>query len=495
MNKTILLASAALLLCGAGLIYLALFLTPGKTEAVRPNVVLIVIDTLRADRIHATRNGKAVMPNLAALADEGAEFTHAVAQCSWTRSSIASIIAGVYVDLHQVYYSVEQENLESPSSDILSPNWITLAEYMSGNSYDNLAFVTNGNVTSSFGFSQGYSPERFIFGNNVKAQEVTERLLKESQSLKEPYFVYAHYMDPHVLYDPPAPLLDTFGKLPEITPEDKPIFDDFLAYYLEIVDIKLGLEKSPKFPAISAAGMERVLTLYDIECHYADMEVGRLIYEMRKKNPNTIFVITSDHGEEFWERDAMGHGTTLFEEQAHVPLIVLGGGIMPLKKSNSVELLGLAPTLSNLLNLPPLNTWQGRDWFANGAGRDDGLSFSRTLGGWKKYNVDLEAVWFGKWKVIRDNARGILSAYDLKADNKEQTDLGDMQSEIISKGKDALDRHHEKNIGARSQDIAPIQSEINPALLEQLKNLGYFGDDPQGKNEDGAEADKILEGK
>jgi arylsulfatase A-like enzyme len=445
------------------------------SSGAKPNVVVILIDTLRADRIHAERNGRAVMPNLAAFAGTCTEFTHAVAACSWTRPSMASLFTGVYVDVHQIAYTFKKVDLKNPNSDFLSKEWLTLPEYLAGNGYDNYAFVTNANLSMPVGFGQGFAPDRYVFANNARAEEVTDRSLKAISALKPPFFAYLHYMDPHVPYDPPKAVLGELGDLPAIAPEDKNIFNSFYTFFLKKSFRANKKVKETDIQRLSEAGRERVRMLYDLECFYADRHVGRLINELLGKYPETIFIVTSDHGEEFWRRGGMGHGSTLYEEQIAVPLLVHKPGAVAQKVTRTTETMGLLPTLSTLLGFPSLEHWQGPNWFAP-EHMGDRPSFARTYGLFESHGIDVEAVWKGGMKMIRDNGMSKTEVYNLEDDPLEQNDLSAVNIEWMQLGMELLDTHRASNTRLREAGIAPVEAQLDPVMLDQLKVLGYLGD-------------------
>lgn len=467
MNKPFL---AALLLLGVLLLAFGLGPVLLRTPAERPNVVFILIDTLRADRLHAQRNGVPVMPYLSRFAAQSVVFTHAVSPCSWTRPAMASLLTSRNVDAHQVYYSSAEGR-----GDVLAEGWETLAEYLAAHGYDTLGFVTNGNIQEAFGFAQGFAPGRYTFVDQAPASDVTNHLLGRLGELAPPFYVYAHYNDPHVPYAPPTPHREAFGPLPEVPEADAPVFastEAFMAFYMDRVRYFLDLIDAPTLPMLTEAGQERVLTLYDGECHFVDAEAGRLIDAIRAAHPNTIFVVMADHGEEFWERGGMGHGTSLYEEQLVVPMLLQGPGLAPRTVAQTVNTVGLLPTLARLIGLPARPGWQGQNLLAPDAG---GPVHARTLGSFKEDHVDKAAYYDGTgMKLIDDRTAQHTALYDLALDPRETKDLAagrDSEHQTLDAALQSALEQDRLHFTQHGSDRTTV--EVGPETQRMLDALGY----------------------
>ena len=479
MNRYLL---AAILAVGLALVT-AVFLSAGvhaPTEGARPNIVLIVIDTLRADRIDAQRNGVPVMPYLASLARASRRFDHAVTPCTWTRPAMASLFTGQYVDTHQVYYSVEKEDLENPTSDTLHDRWETLAEYLAKHGYDTFGVQTNENLRVQRGFGQGFADGDYVFLRDTEADKeadadvVSDTALAKLPELTGPFFTYLHYMDVHVPYDPPQKYREIFGPPPPLTQEDEALFLRFMDLYRDCVNVFLGLVERPQVPRFSPAGIEATWALYDGEARFADDQVKRVIETIRARHPNTLFIVTSDHGEEFWERGGMGHGTTLFEEQLHVPLLVHGPGIAPATVHDTVESIGLLRTLAQYGGLPAKTVWQGADLLQE---PPSGPAFSRTLGPRTRLNVDVEAILFGDYKLILNNSAAETRLFNWRSDPAEKTDLAVSMPARCGRLLAILKRHRETNRRARPPGLQRVRVQLDPDDQERLRALGYMNGD------------------
>jgi arylsulfatase A-like enzyme len=140
----------------------------------RPNVVFVLVDTLRGDMLFGDRGGVPIMPRLAELSKEGHVFLAASSPCSWTRPAMASIFTGQHVNVHRVYFGAAPDGSETSYAHVLSAAWVTLAEAMQDAGYRNHALVTNPNVAPGSGMEQGFALENYHYELDAPAARVTE---------------------------------------------------------------------------------------------------------------------------------------------------------------------------------------------------------------------------------------------------------------------------------------------------------------------------------
>lgn len=442
--------------------------SPRTGATSRPNVVLIVMDTLRADRLHATRNGRPVMPFLSRMANEGTWYAHAIAPCSWTKPTMASVLTGLYPQRHGVIYSARMEDPANPTSDRLAEALTTLPELLRDEGYDTWAFQTNANLTAPLGFAQGFAPEDYLFANGARADQVTDAAIEALPQQESPFFLYAHYMDPHAPYTPAQGMEDALGPMPELPEYDRKLLDDdeqFMAYYNDQVKTALGLQAQHGIPDLSDAGKEAVRHRYDLECLAMDRAIERLVNAIRTAHPNTLFVFLSDHGEEFWERGGMGHGTTLYQEQVHVPLIVVGPRIPARRIIYTVSLLDLLPKLARRLQL------DGADLDGAPLGPAAGLrpAFTFSKGPWPALGVDVAGVVDGGHSYLLDRRNDEAGLFSLSADPGETRNMALQWAAIAEKLREQLETHLSAFEADPNQAVHPLDD----ASLERLKALGY----------------------
>lgn len=428
----------------------------------RPNIVLVVMDTLRADRIDARRNGKPVMPFLTRMAEEGDNYRNAISPSSWTKPALASVLTGVYSNRHGVRHSARIEDPEHPTSDVLDDSWTTLAEWLVAQGYTPWAFQTNANLTRALGFAQGYEERQYHFSNGAPASEVTRAALESFPQLPAPFFLYAHYMDPHAPYRPTPELAEALGAEPVMSDEERAILDDdgrFMDYYLDQVRTAIGLQSAHTLPELSKGAQEAVRHRYDLECLAMDQAIEELVTAIREQHPDTVFVFLSDHGEEFWERGGMGHGVTLFQEQVRVPLIVLDGETSGSVREEMVSTMAILPWLAKRLGVPPLDSWKQED---------NRAVFSETWGPWPSLNVHQSAVFSEGYSLIRNHGTNKSELFGLERDPEEWADVSVSEQERAASMGKVLDAWLAESV---ADDSATVP--LAPEEVEVLEAIGY----------------------
>jgi arylsulfatase A-like enzyme len=317
--------------------------------AERLDFVVIVIDTLRADRVGAHGGRPGLTPHLDGLAARGVVFERAYAQSSWTNPSVASILTSRYQSQHGI----------TNVMTILPPEESTLPEVLWLNGYDTGGFSANASISIERGFSQGYKryeayphhagDQGPFEGKPVRADVVNAGALAwlDAQPPEKPTFLWLQYMEPHFPYLPPEPLAALDG-----APCPDPV-----AHGLNV----------PGGPAPPPELMQAVELCYDAEVAAADAAVGALLGALRSRGrlERTVVIVTSDHGEELLEHGRVGHGLTLYEEVIRVPLIVA----VPwrherLDVDDVVRLVDLAPTILDLAGIQPPKSFEGRSFAA-----------------------------------------------------------------------------------------------------------------------------------
>jgi arylsulfatase A-like enzyme len=315
-----LLAGAlALLLVGAGI--WRVFFSPRRRP---PNVVLVVVDTLRQDHLPTYGYARDTAPFLDSLARQGVVLD-GISPASWTKPATASILTGLHPVSHQAVDRQDRLPEEAP----------TLAGILRSAGYRTLAASANGWVSPTFGFQQGFDEFLLYERDSVRARDLNRQLLPKLQRLPEPFFLYVHYIDPHVPY---APEVDWRGE--PLPASIRPV----LPADLDATHVR----------ARPADLLRRAVDLYDGEIRGADMGLAELVGVLRGRGVlgRTLLVVTADHGEEFEEHGRMSHGQTLYEEVLRVPLIFSGPGLRRGARLGRASLLDIVPTLLDLVEVP-----------------------------------------------------------------------------------------------------------------------------------------------
>jgi len=354
---------------------LALGCSQGEPES--PNLLLYVVDTLRVDAVGSYGGKDAITPNFDSLAAAGIQFENAFSSSSWTRPSMASILTGLHPPRHRV------QRLFSA----LSPDVPTLAEGLQAQGYETAFITANPSTGSFFGFDRGFDAmlelyERRELGH-VQTKEMTansaqstaeaKRWLSEA---KRPFFLTILSIDPHAPYDPP----DRFD-WPGAPRDDR--------------------LRTLNFEKITEADKKRLRQLYQGEVSFNDDSFGELISHLRMTGEleNTLVVLVSDHGEEFWEYGRRAHAKSLVDHLIHVPLVIwlperMREGL-PKRIAYPVQLVDLMPTLLKLLGAPVPEELDGRFLFDPPSDPPTPTLASLNLG-----SLNLRSARLHPWKMV-----------------------------------------------------------------------------------------------
>jgi arylsulfatase A-like enzyme len=379
------------------------------------------VDTLRADHVHSYGYARVTTPNIDALAASGVRFVRAWAHSPWTLPSHATMLSGTQPFRHGV---VDDGTTIGPSVPLIAP-------ILAGRGYATAGVVSAFYVSSRFGFDRGF--DRFEdFGlarelrprDSVRAEEVTDQAVRDIAAAGErPFFLFAHYFDAHNDYAPPDPWSRAFDEDASTVPYVN--YDHYRAHPL-----------SPREVA-------HVVAQYDEEILYADEMIGRLLKALRKggRADDTYIVLTSDHGEEFFEHASWGHGNSLYSEVLRVPLIIAGPGVAKGRvRDELVRHVDLAPTLLDLLSVHAAPGQEGTSYApllrepgtASSGARNEGagpgagktLPHDRfLLTETSRFGNNLVGCLSGDRALIVDLVANRAELYDLARDPREKSDL------------------------------------------------------------------------
>ena len=419
-----------------------------RAPARRPNVVLYVVDTVRADRLGVYGYGKPTSPRLDAFAADAVLFENAWAQSSWTRPAVASLFTGLLPPAHR---TVDRRS-------VLPEDAVTLAEILAANGYEGLGLVRNPNVGRAFGFAQGFT--RFRSEDRERDETMLERVrlwLDERQDAEAPFFLFLHAIDPHGPYDP--------------APEFEEMFDagGAPAHY-RTVRYLLGLNRGDVEPGPDTA--EALSRLYDAEVAQNDRAFGELLDELEDRGlvEDTAVIYLSDHGEEFAEHGRWEHGLSLYEEVLRVPLVMRLPGVAPRRVEEPAQHVDVLPTLLGYLGIeaPPTD---GRDLLAARRRGDAPLDVYTHL------DVDghrAASVMRGRYKLVLPQSPSQGTApmlFDLEADPGELEDLAADRPDIVER---MLALLAERNLAGEIESAEEIEDdELDEDVRRRLRALGY----------------------
>jgi arylsulfatase A-like enzyme len=471
----------------------------------RPNVVLITVDSLRADHLGAYGYDPDVSPNLDELARRGIVFDQAIAQSSWTVPSTASFLTGLHPTELGIYYQ------RALAADLgLDQMRVTLAEVLRQNGYRTQALVTNQLVTARDGFFQGfdnyvyarpgYAFDRYrmheeplvgwmcrlaiggrkplcawfdwgytllfdpwLVPNNhgERVNHYVQRFLKLHKD--ERFFLWLFYMEPHINYDPKQP----FRPLPaEISPQR----ERFLRY-LYMWDLS-GEE------LLRPVDTQALLSLYDGEIVDVDALIGQVMDELEQKGllDRTVVIFTADHGEEFMDHGDFTHGHTLYDELVRVPLIVSGLAVGAPGRTveTQVSLLDLVPTVCDIAGAPIPEEVEGRSLvpLLRGEEMEELPAFSEVL---HTTIFQKKSIRHDGYKLIYDIESEAVELYDVRDDPGEQVDLAEQEPEIVARMMTNLEAWmvHSAQVAAELPRQRPLSETLDEETRQRLRNAGY----------------------
>lgn len=432
----------------------------------KPNIVLIVIDTLRADHVGCYGYSRPTTPELDRLAAQGVIFDNVHALSSWTVPSMSTMMTSVNPFNHGVTSGILGfEGVVEQS--ILPDGFVTLAEKLQKGGYRTFGISSNVHVSKETGFDQGF--DEFQMLNFVNAEEVERTFLKwmsniTDASKKGRYFLYLHFIDPHHEYIPHEPYIEQFH------PNYKNEIGDLANTPLLTLWLFQSYFKSPDDPHTVMAR-----DLYDSEIRNVDDVVERIIKKLPRRD-NTFIMVTSDHGEEFMEHGNMIHGIDLNEETLRVPLVMRfpKNKYAGLRLSSWVNLLDIAPTCVNMARLLPIEGAEGQSVLPliakiyKGRYRAVSLPLEVTRIAHSKYY----GIIHGRYKLIvpLDGKAGT-QLYDLEKDPQEKLNLFSKNPEIVH----SLQKLMETKCRVSPRyPVKMYKASKTGAELEQLKNLGYL---------------------
>ena len=386
----------------------------------RPDIILVSVDTLRADHLSSHGYGRETSPFFDQLASDGVRFSFAHSASPWTLPAHSTMLSGQQPSTHRV---VEDSLMLSSSTPVLP-------ELLQGQGYATGGFVSTYYVSSLFGFGRGFDTfddfgitEKTNLKGEVIAEDVVDQALEfyASQEEGQAVFLFLHHYDVHYSYDPPSPYDTKFDRAPR---KDDAKYKNYFYF------------KSPK-NQLSDAQMEHQIAQYDESILYVNDQLKRLHDAAEEAGREVRFVITSDHGEEFGERGSWGHAHTLYTEQLHVPLIFSGGGLPEgVVSSEAVGTLDIAPTIAAWAGVGDQLQADGLDLSGvmNGGSLPNRVLLAETT----RFDTNRVGIYGDGMRLEWDLKARTEEVFDLSSDSTESTDMSASRVADVQKLKRAL---------------------------------------------------------
>jgi arylsulfatase A-like enzyme len=439
-----------------------------RADARRPDIIVIVVDTLRRDHVGAYGERRATTPAIDALASGNVIFTNAYPNSNWTKPSVASLLTGLYVSQHNVKFVVTGQAGELPVTQRLPEEATTLAEIVKGLGYYTLGVVENVHISAKLGFSQGFD---FWDGTPYGATNVTNSFiynLGQTRAARggKPLFAYVHYFDPHAPYYRTR-YFETEGAIMPGLEEAKSTDYRWTTYTYGVDRGIIGL---------SAIERQRLEDLYDGEVRNADTGIARIVATLKRERTydNSWIIVTADHGENFYEGKRLTHPHDCFSNaQMRVPLVMkmpkaLGVGERAV--TDNVQLVDIAPTVMAYLGAAKLPGMVGTDLLpavlrGEALGGRDVIAESESG----------EMIMSSRFKYVSVPTRaGVFKfLFDEAADPLEETNLaraeGDTATRLATAYEGQIEAAKRKETVKPSAAVALSKEEV-----EAMKALGYL---------------------
>lgn len=422
----------------------------------RPNVILITLDTTRADHLSCYGYHRKTSPNLDGLATESVFYTKTLATSSWTLPSHASLFTGKFPSSHGAKYDPngplrlgDAIKKRANAQRIfrvcgLAEDETTLAGILQTAGFATGAVVGGPWMKRIFGLDKGfdfYDDDQITSASGRPADQINESALKWIKKNRErEFFLFLNYFDPHRPYEPPEGFIEKF--LPEAA--------------------KLGGKLT----------IEEQIALYDTEIFYMDHHIGVLLRKLKDYNlyDNSLVAITADHGELFGEHGLFRHGQCLYQEEIHIPLMIKypKGQVPPARIDSPVQLTDILPMILNHLEIGlPENIQGGTPPETGHPLFAEVYPSSKSLAN----GSDWRAIFDGNFKFFW-NSKGKNLLFNLAEDPRESVNLVVQHPQRAARMLSELNQYLTKlpKPGKPSSE----KKDVDPKTAEALKKLGYF---------------------
>ncbi len=466
--------AASLASCGADDVGSAPRDLASAAQPAPPHIVLVLVDTLRADHTSLHGYERRTTPNLERIAAAGAWMSRHRANAPWTKPSIASLLTGLHPSAHRS--RIGQFGAPAVGHDrwveVLDSKLVTFVERLQAAGYATHAHTSNYNMHPRWGYDQGFDEFVMTRAGSEAATLAADRAARDFvrstlAGAQRPTFVWAHMMAVHQYH---APLEDRVFHSEAATP---------------IESGARGGESFTKFRSL-----EDAVDRYDAAVHFDDRLLGELFDHITREHPNTVLIVTSDHGEEFFDHGGYEHAWTLYNELLHVPLVMAGPGVpVGARATGLTDSLDLFPTILELAGIDlGGGPGVGERLFPEGAvtaGKSESFAELHHRGPFVRFalqrgDTKLTEYYTKHGDLSLEERTGALQLLECFRDDRDREtpaqrhktsdDETSSFRERIQRYREAADAQFERTVGT-----AATTSVTDEDLLE-LKALGYGGD-------------------
>jgi len=445
---------------------------PANAGDPRPNILIVVLDACRADRLSTYGFARATTPTLDTLASDPdtVRFARHYVQAPWTKPSTASLFTGLRVSQHKVYrgHTREKERRAKKTfvTDRLADEQMTLAERMKSAGLSTFGVAWGRQLEPEYGFAQGFDQ---YFTQEVKTdRDRVAKILDLAAAATPPFFGYVHFEACHLPFPPRdrhAGYMDEHPMAYDEAARQTPgidVGDGELVYAINMQGLELSDDDDAFLDLVYQAKMR----------HMDEVVVAPLLAGLRERglDENLLLVVTADHGEELYEHGTYGHSQGLWNEILHVPLLVRfpkgrKPEALPRVVDEPTQTIGLVPSLIEAVGLPEDPSLPGADLFA-GETPPYAVSEMSPIWGARGF-VIIE----GDYKLLHLNGGNLLT--NLTTDPGERTNLAAAEpARVALMSAKALELKRYYHTMAQSAPLIDVK--LDPEAVEQLRALGYL---------------------
>ena len=470
-------------------------LLTARAPKARPNVLVYLVCSLRPDHTSLYGYTRETTPFLKRLGASSVVFDDAQAQAPWTKASVPSLLTSLYAYTHGIAHD----------TDAIPQGATTMAETLRAAGYVTASVVTNPFAGRVSGLEKGVD---YLMEYAVVHRQRTDEIDRGTDSgalnkviipwleqhRDEPFFLYAHATDPHAPYRPPAGFEEKFAN-----PAESAAFDrdyDRLRDKLQYGGGATISRANSKAKGINPDSfLRRAIDRYDGEILHNDHSLEVLVNKLKELGllDNTLLVVLSDHGEEFWDHGWTAHGHSLYQELTHSVLVMSNSRLLttPRRVPDTVQLIDLMPTLIEMLGIQPKGIIQGQSLVPLLKGQSlmrkvpvmsskPRHPLAKPTGFVPENRTGTFAIWDGPWKLLyRDQARlaGLpeVELYDRRGDRGETTNVAAQNPDVVKKLRAEIDRWMKAQDQIKKLLGPGGTTTLDKQSIERLRSLGYLG--------------------
>lgn len=432
------------------------------------NVILILVDTLRADHLPIYGYKLDTAPHLSKLSQNAVVFENVMSQASWTSPSVASIFTSMMSSEHGVLSSYSLR---------LKPDNLALAEILKDEGYFTKGISANPLISEATFFDQGFTsfeevPAKYMVYRSTDI--VVSKTLKwlDQRKNTDPFFMYVHFIDPHDPYLAPRPFTFQTKKW-NLSNVSQTLL------YMFLQPSGYGMYGVGRTNTLYPGQVDNMRDRYDGEIKYIDQAISQIFRKLEERSllNNTLVILTSDHGEEFLEHGDIKHGATLYQETIHVPLIMFfpNGKWSGKRLKAPARSIDISPTILDFLKVEQPETFRGESLLPiiSGSETQDRLVISEL---YSVFNESLRAVSVTSdgYKLIKsfdEKANSTLELFSLGDDPGEKVNIIQHKPELVRVLENMVQEHLKKYNVKPGQ---PRKGKLDTEIIDRLKAIQYF---------------------